>query len=128
MGSSHSTGLRYVTSRMIATMTSVVYSRVPSMPLNAPSASAAVAAGPVISTLRPSPPDAAVSRIVPTTSPSRSQALASARTGTTICAAWPSSANTGGDTCPATPSMRASACTSASTLVRSAGVMPPVRS
>ena len=45
------------------TTTSVAYSRVPSMPSNASAESAAVAAGPVTWTLRPSLPAAAMSRI-----------------------------------------------------------------
>src|SRR5689334_18294538 len=126
-GSSHSTGLRYVSSRMITTTATVLYSSVPSMPLNAWLESAALPAGPVMCTASPGAPAEAVCLMDATISPALDQPSLPRSNGMITCAALPSADGTA-VTVPSRAARVRNDATSAATLALSAGVSPAGRS
>ena len=123
-GSSHSTGLRYVSSSTTVTTTTVAISRVDSTPSNADSRSAEAPAGPVTSTSNPGgAPGCTTSRNASTFAVSVSSSSGS---GTTSSIASPSGAGVGGGIAATAREPAAETC--AATAARSSSVNPPGRS
>src|SRR5436190_5098180 len=127
-GSSHSTGLRYVNSRITTTTASVAYSSTPSMPLNEPAWSAAIPPGPVMWIASPSWPLPVTSRIWSTSSASLFQPSLPIVIGTTTCNAFLSSDGSGPITLPVKSGDAPNARTSLCALFMSSGVIPDPRS
>ena len=112
-GSSQSTGLRYVSSRIVMTTPSVANSSVLSMPLNALDESAAWPAGPVMWISIPEASVWAIVRSWLTTSPALDHPCDPRSKVTTVSMALPSVDGTGGVTLPCTPLTAPNRCTSA---------------